>query len=371
MHPINYGLAQRAVLSGMKTGRRKRLLREEEHVVTMIRQPDFFIVGAPKCGTTALGQFLGSHPDVFMARKEMHHFGSDLRFGPQFYRRDLAAYLSEFAAAGRRQAIAGEASVWYLASTSAARELKAFNPDSRIIIMLREPSETMYSMFSQFRFDGNEHLFSFEEALAAEPERHAGRMISRETYLAQGLCYRHSVRFVDQISRFLEIFGRDRVHVILHEDMAATPGAVGRDVFEFLGVDPRRGGRRLTKFNEAKVVRSRSMRLLQHNARLRSFVLACRPFFPPVLFSLLQKADAGMRTLNSTPRRRPAMDSVLRRQLRAEFAPEVERLGRLLDRDLAHWTTGESRPAQTDGATVNAKPVRAPKPVGAALRSPA
>src|SRR5262252_9724271 len=104
----------------------------------MIKRPDFFIVGAPRCGTTAMGRFLAEHPDIFMARKEMHAFGKDLHFGRRFYRRSLEAYQSEFVGAGDRKRV-GEASVWYLFSKTAASELKQFNPDSRIIIMLREP----------------------------------------------------------------------------------------------------------------------------------------------------------------------------------------------------------------------------------------
>ena len=63
-------------------------------------RPDFFIVGAPKCGTTAMNHYLASHPDIFVAKKEMNVFGADLRFGHQFYRRDLQEFLAEFE--GRR-----------------------------------------------------------------------------------------------------------------------------------------------------------------------------------------------------------------------------------------------------------------------------
>src|SRR5271156_1339421 len=104
-----------------------------------MRKPDFFMVGAPKCGTSAMAHFLGMHPEVFMARKEMHFFGQDLRLAPKFYRRDLPAYLAEFEGCAG-QARAGEASVWYLFSSQAAREIKAFSPDAGIIIMLREPA---------------------------------------------------------------------------------------------------------------------------------------------------------------------------------------------------------------------------------------
>ena len=167
-----------------------------------------------------MDQYLAAHPDIYMAKKEMHAFGSDLRFGPQFYRRDQEAYLAEFAARnGERHA--GEASVWYLFSTQAAAEIHAFNPEARIIIMLREPAEMLYSLYYQFRFDGNEHLPTFEEALAAEDERRAGRRITRQTYLAQGLVYRDTARYTEQVRRYFDVFGRERVHVIIYDDLAA------------------------------------------------------------------------------------------------------------------------------------------------------
>src|SRR3954462_7600425 len=124
------------------------------------RRPDFFIVGAPRSGTTAMFHYLSSHPDVYMSdRKEMHFFGTDLNFGPQIYRRSLDAYLAEYE--GRNgEHRAGEASVWYLLSKTAASEIKAFNADANIIIMLRDPVELLHSMFYMFRYDGNEHLES-------------------------------------------------------------------------------------------------------------------------------------------------------------------------------------------------------------------
>ncbi len=143
-------------------------------------RPDVFIVGAPKCGTSAMAHYLAGHPEIFMARKEMHFFGSDLRFGTQFYRRDQAAYLEEYKS-WNGQTHAAEASVWYLFSKRAAEEIHAFNPEARIIILLREPAEMLYSLYYQFRFDGNEYLPSFEEALRAEGERVAGRSVGRRT----------------------------------------------------------------------------------------------------------------------------------------------------------------------------------------------
>src|SRR3974390_940759 len=102
------------------------------------RKPNFFIVGAPKSGTSAMSQYLSEHPDIYMAKKEMNFFGEDLRFGRRIWRRDLGSYLNEFKTCNSQRR-AGEASVWYLFSSRAAEEIRAFDPNSRIIVMLREP----------------------------------------------------------------------------------------------------------------------------------------------------------------------------------------------------------------------------------------
>src|SRR5438093_448879 len=138
-------------------------------------RPDFFIVGAPKCGTTAMYAYLRQHPQIFMPfHKEPLFFGSDLttRYG----RMSLEEYLALFADASRGQRI-GEASAWYLYSATAAAEIKAFAPDAQIVVMLRDPVEVMRAQHSQLLFNMQETLTSFAEALAAEADRRAGRRL--------------------------------------------------------------------------------------------------------------------------------------------------------------------------------------------------
>jgi hypothetical protein len=141
-----------------------------------MRKPDFFIVGAPKSGTTAMYFYLKQHPEIFMPeRKELHFFGSDF-FAPHFVR-DLKEYLKFFEGADNKKRI-GEASVWYLYSKRAAFEIKEFNPDADIIIMLRNPVDMMYSLRETLRKKGierasffswqkcaKEHLKVFEKVL--------------------------------------------------------------------------------------------------------------------------------------------------------------------------------------------------------------
>ena len=308
----------------------------------MKSKPGFFVVGAPKCGTTVLDHYLRLHPEVFMARKEMHFFGSDLHFGPQFYRRDEQAYLSEFEAADGRK-LSGESSVWYLSSERAAAEIKDFNPEAQIIIMLREPVEMLHSLYHQFLFDGNENLPTFEQALAAESDRREGRRLPRLNYFPRGLWYRQTVRFAEQVRRYFEIFGRNRVHVIVYDDLLADAPAVYGGVLKFLGLKPVQVDCGREVINGNKFVKHQALRALLNDPALRKAVLALRPWLPQALFSALQKTESRLRKLNSRCAGRLPLDSELHRRLTEEFAPEVEKLGSLLGRDLSEWSRFQPR----------------------------
>ena len=285
-----------------------------------------------------MSDYLAGHPEIFMGRKEMHFFGSDLRFAEHFYRRGEREYLAEFASWAGQQRV-GEASVWYLFSEKAAAEIQAFSPSARIIIMLREPVEMMYSLFNYFRFDGNEPLASFEAALAAEPERRAGRGLGRQTYLAQGLVYHETARFARQVRRYIEVFGRERVRVVLHEDLAADAAGVYRDTLKFLGVDAGHSLERFERVNAAKTVKSRALRAVLNDPAVRSTVLAVRPLLPNAVFNGFHRIERFLQGLNSSVERPQPLAPELKARLRREFAGEVAELSELIGRDLSNWTT--------------------------------
>jgi hypothetical protein len=284
-----------------------------------------------------MAQYLGEHPDIYMARKEMHVFGSDLRFGTWFYRRGPKAYLDEFAPQnGRRRA--GEASVWYLMSTQAAAEIKAFNPDASIIIMLREPVAMLYSLYYQFLFGGNEHLPTFEQAMSAEQDRRAGRKIARQAYFAQGLLYREVVRFTEQVQRYFDTFGRERVHVIIYDDLVADPASVYHDTLDFLGLG---SADRRTDFkvvNGNVKVKNTVVEAALNDPWLRSTALTLRSWMPRPVFGALLQIESRIRNSNIRVEERPPLVSEVCQRLKREFAPGVESLSELLGRDLTHWS---------------------------------
>jgi hypothetical protein len=298
-------------------------------------RPNFFIVGAPKCGTTAMNDYLAAHPDIFMAPKELHYFGSDLQYAAWFHRKTLNEYLAAFSE-WRGQKRIGEASVWYLYSQQAAQEIKTFAPDARIIIMLRNPVDMLYSNYHQFLYNGNEDLPTFKEALEAEADRKRNQRLPRDVSLVQGLYYRETAAYTDQVRRYFDLFGREAVQVIIFDDFKNHIADVYRQTLEFLEVDPSFAPT-FQVINPNKRARSTHLRALlnaQPNWYRQAFLPLARRVVPQRMRRHLRQT---LRNLNTEYVPREPLEEELRAQLQREFLPEVKRLSELLGRDLMHW----------------------------------
>jgi len=298
------------------------------------RKPNFFLVGAPKSGTTALATYLKAHPDIFMPeRKELGYFGSDLTYTDRFLRApDETRYLAHFAD-WRSETHAGEASVWYLYSRRAAEEIHRFSPAARILVMLRNPVEVLYSNYHQFLWNGNEDLPTFEQALAAEQDRKLGRRIPSGALMVESLYYRETVRFSEQLRRWFETFGRGRVHVILFDEFKADTAGTYSRTLEYLGTDPT-FETELKVINPNKRTRSPVLHRLYTSAPFR----AAARRFPRLAVRIYRP----LRSLNTELAPRLPMRRETRRRLCRELTPEVTALGDLLDRDLSAWLQTEN-----------------------------
>lgn len=301
--------------------------------------PNFFIVGAPKCGTTALHAYLAQHPDVFMSDpKEPHYFGSDLDF--RYRRRPTdEQYRSYFADAGDRRRI-GEGSVWYLYSECAADEIAQAVPDARIVVMLRDPVEMIPSLHSQFVYNGHEDL-GLADALAAEEDRAAGRRIPPHANFPRGLLYRRVATYAPQLARYLDRFGRERVHVIVYDDFKADVAAAYRDTLTFLGVDPDHRPD-FAVINASK--RSRSMVLRRAlNDPPEWLRRAARRVAPQRMRRRLYRSAVN---LNTEAAERDRLNGAPAEQLRKEMASANRELESLLGRGLPSWLPDREGSAQ-------------------------
>jgi len=294
------------------------------------RKPDFFIVGAPKCGTTALHSALSTHPEVFLPKnKEPHFFGRDLSIGDGWCIRDEEKYLSLFEERGDALR-AGEASPWYLFSSSAAEEIHSFQPEAQILILLRDPVDLIHSVHLQHLNTANEDIIDLAEALEAEPERLRGERIPSRAPFPDCLAYRSIARLSLQVERYLEIFGEERVKVLLLDDLRSDEGAYLREVCRFLGVREDvelSAGRR----NPSRDLSSVDLMLKRLHYRTRVIPGLQRKLPKPV-----KSLYRGVVRLFPT-KRKVGISPALQRELSLELEGEVARLSTLIQRDLSSW----------------------------------
>jgi Sulfotransferase domain len=205
------------------------------------RLPDFFIVGQPKCGTTALHRMLSRHPQIFMpANKEPWFFATELQERtpprPAGTPVTLEQYEALFEAAQPGQR-AGEATVLYLWSRTAADAIAEVVPDARIVAILREPASLLSSLHLQFLESHVETETDLRRALELEPARREGRDVPAHTYWPQALAYSGHVRYVEQLRRYERHFGSERMLVLIYDDYRRDNQAAARSVLRFLEVD--------------------------------------------------------------------------------------------------------------------------------------
>jgi hypothetical protein len=294
--------------------------------IDVMHRPDFFIAGAPKCGTTALYEYLRGHPQVFLPRiKEPHFFGTDL--SSPFYVRDPARYRALFDGAAPGQRV-GEASVWYLYSERAAAEIQAQIPDARFIVMLRNPVEMVYSYYSQRLYNHTEDVLDFEAALALEDERRRGRHLPAHMDHVHGLMYSSIARYGAQLERLLQHVDAARVLVLVYDDFRARTDEALARTLRFLGLDEEYHPE-LRVVNANKRVRSSTLFELLHYppAPVRALLSAV---VPPALRHRVRRSLVG---LNRVPDTRPPISPAAAELLRAAYRDDVARLSALLGRD--------------------------------------
>lgn len=299
-----------------------------------LTKPNFFVVGAPKCGTTAMCHYLSQHPDVFFSpQKELHYFGSDLPGWPWFKRAfdSQRDYLDHFDNGGARR-IVGEGSVFYLCSSGAAREIHEFNPDARVLIMLRKPAEMLRSLHNQYLFVGTwEKTKKFSEAILHDGQREKEFVSSTgregQTYLG----YWNVASYADQVERYIDVFGRERVLVLLYDDFKADVEAAYIQVLRFLGLD--------TKFRPEFLVINQSKR---SKSKILQWVvsrpLGTREFVNKIIpRAVVTRATTMLIKWNTENAEREGLDPETHKYIVARTEADVNRLGDIIQRDLSLW----------------------------------
>ena len=292
----------------------------------MSRKPDFFIVGAPKCGTTALFRYLAAHPAVFVPElKEPNYFCTDVPWYDHIA--TLAEYEALFSTA-QPHALTGEASVWYLYSKVAIGKVMAYNANAKIIVMLRNPIEAARSMHAYQWQTEQEDVGDFEQAWRLQKPRLEGQYLPPRWPYPHLKQYGAHYCYAPQVRRVLAQAPRTQCLFLLFEEFFADPSRQFAQVLEFLGLPPDPAGTAFPVVNQTIGVRS---------ARLDQ--LLRQP--PPALMALRHAAHAvgfhpmrALQLLNRVAGQKPPLRESFRAELEEYFSVDVAELEQLLGRRL-------------------------------------
>ena len=288
-------------------------------------RPNFFLIGAPKAGTTALGEYLRTHPNVlFSDPKEPDYFNFD--FANRFVKAEKD-YLRLFAEARPEHIAIGEGSTRYFESMVAISEILKFNPESKFIVSLRNPIEMAPALHSQYVYEGYEDELDFAVAWRLQDERKIGNCIPKICIEPKMVLYREACALGQHLHRLFETLSQDQLKVLFFEDLSANPRKTYLDVLEFLGI-PDDCRTTFPVVNSNKGYRS---------STLQSWIYK----LGGVKRQLGIKRPLGLHGFimrwNVKERQRRRLEPELKMDLVSYFHDEIRKVERLTKRDLSHW----------------------------------
>ena len=295
--------------------------------------PNFLIIGAAKAGTTALYYYLKQHPDVYMSSlKEPHFFsfeGQTLNFIRAGDRPDpinqtavtqFGDYCELFQKVTNEKAI-GEASPSYLHTPQAAKRIKSYLPEVKLIAILRHPVERAYSAFTGQYLGGVKqgvpHLTNFAEAI------HSEEKFMRENWTPI-FFYKKLGFYYEQLTYYYSLFSPDQIHVCLNADLQRNATATLQDIFRYLEVDDTFSPDTSVRAGASGIPKNQFIYRFVKQSSLKSLL---KPLLPKGIGQTLEKY-----MLN-----KPQLEPDIRQELLAIYREDTLKLQDLLQRDLSGW----------------------------------
>jgi hypothetical protein len=298
-----------------------------------VKLPNFFIIGAPKCGTTSLAAWLGEHPNIYFSPiKEPFFFSTDLN---RRFITNWADYLELFKDSNDNHLMFGEGSTDYLFSKEAVRTIEKEMPGSRYIVLVRNPVDMAYALHGQQLFSGLEDVRDFKQAWDLSEVRRNGLQVPNACKEPKLLDYQSYCKLGEQIDRLYRIVPKERVLVLVLDDIKQSPRQEYIKVLNFLSL-PDDGRLEFPVYNVAKE---------WHPVWFGEIVKRIKRYFYIMKYEkmLLPKHSLGfiafLQKTGTNKRVRAPMSDSLRKELTDFFVEDIELLEHIIHRDFSKWRT--------------------------------
>ena len=273
--------------------------------------PDIFIIGAPKCGTTTLFDWLSQHPHICPASiKEPHFFSCDLNHGPNL---SMQEYLSLFTKTSPAQKHGLEGSVWYLFSTTAIPNILYEFPTARFIALFRDPVDMALSLHNQKLVSGHETVKSFSSAWHKRLPRREGKSVPLSCRESKLLDYEEACKIGSQLLRAKRTIQPGQLLTLSLNELKKAPLEAYLKVCSFLQLEPSTD----IAFSVCNSASSRKVHSIAYlHALYKTFDL--RYGMPKLGLGFLRRLDSW----NRQGKRYDSMSAELRNQLACTFDEE-------------------------------------------------
>ncbi len=283
---------------------------------------DFFIVGAPKAGTTSLYHYLNEHPQVEMSSQKEPDYFSDKAINEQgmYYGKNRVNTLDKYESlfVQKESVVYGEGSVSYLFYDNVAEDIKKYNPNAKIIIMLRNPIERA---FSHFLMDYRLGLIrdSFENVIANK-SKHKNAHLFYQQYIEVS-------KYTTQIQRYLDFFEKDSILFIDYDDFKKNVSETVDKVYNFLNISTDFAANINTKYNAFTMPKNKIIRFIYSFVFLRKILTFLFPIYlVRNIRGFLFKEDEKPELLKET-----------RVLLGKIFNDDIRKLEEVLGKDYSKW----------------------------------
>ncbi len=288
-----------------------------------LKLPNFFIVGAPKAGTTSLYYYLSEHPEVFMSPVKEPNFFSfeEIEAQKLYYKEkgigDFKEYLNLFKGA-KDEKVIGEASVSYLFYPKVPLKIKKLIPDAKIIIILRNPIERAYSHYLMDYKLGYINI-PFEEVVYKKTNSKWANLYYQQ-YIELGFYYQ-------QVKRYIDIFGENQVKIFFSENLKNEPKKVIFSLFSFLKINIDFSPNNTKLYNTYEMPKNRIFRKLYS---FNFFRKSIKKIIPSSYLKIVKKTFFYKD-------RKPDLNKELKKHLRKLYKEDIKKLEILINKDLSVW----------------------------------
>ena len=283
---------------------------------------DFFIVGAPKAGTTSLFHYLDEHPEIGMSsQKEPDYFSDkDIQDRGMYYGKNRIDTIEKYHALfdDTNSKLKGEGSVSYLFYNNVPAKIKEYNPNAKIIIMLRNPIDRAFSHYlMDYRLGVVSNTF---EDIVFKQSKHKHASLFYQQYIKVS-------EYTVQIERYLDFFSTENILVIDYEDFKEDVLGVVNKTFLFLGVNQGFAPDVIKKYNTFTMPKNYLIRFVYSFVILRRLLTYIIPsVFISEIRSVLFKSN-----------KKPILEDSTRDFLRKHFRNDINALSVLLKKDFSRW----------------------------------